>query len=320
MPAKVVVRDLKKRYGAVEAVRGASFEIQAGEIFGLLGPNGAGKTTTLECLIGLREPDAGELVVCGLDARRQTNKVKQKIGVALQSTSLQDKITPREALRLFGSFYENRMAPATLLERFGLIEKADAHFDTLSGGQRQRLALALAFVNRPELVLLDEPTTGLDPQSRRELHGEIARMKHEGYTVLLTTHYLDEAEQLCDRIAIIDHGRVVAQGAPRELIAQSSATQSVTLVTAQPLDAGQLGRIPGVEELACDGVVARFRVRNATPALAALTQWLAERKVEIMDLQVRKASLEDVFLRLTHGAAGFASTAAKDTPRETAGV
>ena len=149
MPAKVVVRDLKKRYGAVEAVRGASFEIQAGEIFGLLGPNGAGKTTTLECLIGLREPDAGELVVCGLDARRQTNKVKQKIGVALQSTSLQDKITPREALRLFGSFYENRTAPATLLERFGLIEKADAHFDTLSGGQRQRLALALAFVNRP---------------------------------------------------------------------------------------------------------------------------------------------------------------------------
>ena len=199
MPAHVVVRDLRKSYAGVEAVRGVSFNIGAGEIFGLLGPNGAGKTTTVECLIGLREPDAGELEVCGFDARRNPREVKQMIGVALQSTSLQDKITPREALRLFGSFYRERVPPGELLERFALTEKADARFETLSGGQRQRLAIALAFVNRPKLVLLDEPTTGLDPQSRRELHAAIAQMKHDGYTVLFTTHYLDEAEHLCDR-------------------------------------------------------------------------------------------------------------------------
>src|SRR3954462_6129597 len=228
MPAKVIVRDLRKRYDRVEAVRGVSFTIEAGEIFGLLGPNGAGKTTTVECLIGLREPDAGDLEVCGLDARRYPQEVKQKIGVALQSTSLQDKITPREALRLFSSFYPQRAKPDELLQRMALTDKADARFDTLSGGQRQRLALALAFVNRPELIFLDEPTTGLDPQARRELHGVIAQMKRDGYTVLFTTHYLDEAEELCDRVAIIDRGRIVATGAPRELIAQSKALQSVT--------------------------------------------------------------------------------------------
>src|SRR5688572_25117921 len=210
MAAHVVVRDLRKSYEGVEAVRGVSFDIQAGEIFGLLGPNGAGKTTTVECIVGLREPDAGQLEVCGLDARTRQREVKQKVGVALQSTSLQDTITPREALRLFGSFYHQRVTPETLLERFALTEKADARVETLSGGQRQRLALALAFVNRPQLVFLDEPTTGLDPHGRRELHGAIARMKADGYTVLFTTHYLDEAEQLCDRVAIIDRGRIVA--------------------------------------------------------------------------------------------------------------
>ena len=193
MADKVVVRDLWKRYGTTEAVRGVSFAIRAGEIFGLLGPNGAGKTSTLECLLGLRDVDAGDVEVGGLDARKFPREVKQKIGVALQSTSLQDKITPREALRLFGSFYPRRIAPEKLLERFALTEKADAPFDSLSGGQRQRLALALAFVNEPELVILDEPTTGLDPQARRELHDEILRMKRDGYTVLITTHYLEEA-------------------------------------------------------------------------------------------------------------------------------
>src|SRR5215213_4599475 len=210
MAAHVNVRDLRKSYDGVEAVRGVSFTVEPGEIFGLLGPNGAGKTTTVECLIGLREPDGGELEVCGLDARKHPREVKQKIGVALQSTALQDKITPREALRMFGSFYRDRVSPEALLRRFDLQEKADARFETLSGGQRQRLALALAFVNRPQLVFLDEPTTGLDPQSRRELHAAIAQMKRDGYTVVFTTHYLDEAEELCDRVAIIDRGRIVA--------------------------------------------------------------------------------------------------------------
>src|SRR6476619_3731179 len=215
MSAKVSVRDLRKHYDGVEAARGVSFDIEDGEIFGLIGPNGAGKTTTLECVIGLREPDAGSIEVCGIDARQRPLDVKQRIGAALQTTSLQDKITPREALALFASFYREHAPAAELLDRFGLTSKADAHFDTLSGGQRQRLALALAFVNRPELVFLDEPTTGLDPASRRELHGSIMRMKQDGHTVLFTTHYLDEAEQLCDHVAIIDHGRIVATGTPR---------------------------------------------------------------------------------------------------------
>ena len=299
MPAKVIVRDLSKRYGGVEAVRGVSFAIEAGEIFGLLGPNGAGKTTTIECLVGLREADAGTLEVCGLDARREPRAVKQKIGVALQSTALQDKITPREALALFGAFYRERATPASLLERFSLADKADARFDTLSGGQRQRLALALAFVNKPELVLLDEPTTGLDPHARRELHAEILRMKQDGHTVLLTTHYLEEAEQLCDRIAIIDGGRVIATGTPRELIAQSSAHQTVTLVTTPKLDTGCLTRVVGVSELREDGGTVRFRTGQPTETLAALAALMAEQRVELVELAVRKASLEDVFVGLT---------------------
>ena len=306
MSAHVVVRDLRKSYDRVDAVRGVSFDIQPGEIFGLLGPNGAGKTTTVECIVGLREPDAGLLEVCGLDARREPRAVKQKIGVALQSTSLQDKITPREALRLFGSFYRERVPPETLLERFALTEKADARVETLSGGQRQRLALALAFVNRPQLVFLDEPTTGLDPQSRRELHAAIAGMKHDGYTVLFTTHYLDEAEQLCDRVAIIDRGEIVATGTPRELIAHSRGSQTVTLQTTRPIEQARLAALPGVSEVEIgtgerDGADVRLQTTNATATLAGLTQLLEEFRADVVELHLRKASLEDVFLQLTRG-------------------
>ena len=304
MPAHVVVRDLRKSYDGVDAVRGVSFDIQPGEIFGLLGPNGAGKTTTVECIVGLREPDAGDLLVCGLDARRHPGEVKQKIGVALQSTSLQDKITPREALRLFGSFYREQVTPETLLERFALTEKADARVETLSGGQRQRLALALAFVNRPQLVFLDEPTTGLDPHSRRELHASIARMKQDGYTVLFTTHYLDEAEHLCDRVAIIDHGHIVAMGTPRELIARSQGVQTVTLTSSKPIPAARLAALAGVTEAAQDGVDAataevRMQSRDVTATLSGLARLLEELQVEVVELHVRKSSLEDVFLQMT---------------------
>jgi ABC-2 type transport system ATP-binding protein len=295
----VVVRDLRKSYGAVRAVTDVTFAIEPGEIFGLLGPNGAGKTTTLECLIGLREPDAGQLEVCGLDAVRHAAAVKQKIGVALQSTALPEKITPREALAMFGAFYEQHMGPDLLLEKFALTEKADARFDTLSGGQRQRLALALAFVNRPEIVLLDEPTTGLDPQARRELHAAITQMKADGYTVLFTTHYLDEAERLCDRVAIIDHGRIVATGAPRDLIAKSSGRQTVTLVTSRPLDREQFMSRVKVYELTGDGTTVRFQTGDPAGTLAAIAQWLSAEKIDLLDLHVRKASLEDVFLGLT---------------------
>jgi ABC-2 type transport system ATP-binding protein len=298
-PPKVVVRGLRKRYGSIEAVRDVSFSVDEGEIVGLLGPNGAGKTTTIECLIGLREPDAGSIEICGIDARRRPREVKQRIGASLQSTSLQDKITPREALSLFAAFYRDSADPAQLLDRFSLAEKADAPFDALSGGQRQRLALALAFVNRPELVFLDEPTAGLDPQSRRELRAEISRMKDEGHTVMLTTHYIEEAEQLCDRVAIIDRGRIVADGRPRELIDRSGSMPRVSLTTRPPLDPEALAGVPGIEDVTWDERGVSFRAPDATRALGALAARLAERRIEVVELHVQKASLEDIYLAHT---------------------
>jgi ABC-2 type transport system ATP-binding protein len=296
---KVIVRDLHKRYDDVQAAQGVSFEIQDGEIFGLLGPNGSGKTTTLECVIGLRQPDDGYIEVSGIDARARPQAVKERIGAVLQTIALQDKITPREALTLFASFYRQAAAPAALLQRFALSEKADATFDSLSAGQKQRLAVALAFVNNPELVFLDEPTTGLDPQSRRELHAAIAEMKRDGHTVLLTTHNIDEAEQLCDRIAIIDHGRIIAAGLPRDLIAASSSLQSVSMSTSIPLDAEWLSGIPGVDDLVCDNLTATFRTATPSRSIAAVMRVLEDRDVELLELHARKARLEDVFLALT---------------------
>ena len=296
---RLAVRDLRKSYGGVEAVRGVSFEVREREILGLLGPNGAGKTTTVECVIGLREPDSVTIEICGLDARRRPRDVKQKIGAALQTTALQDKITPREALELFGSFYRQHASATELIERFALTEKADAPFETLSGGQRQRLALALAFVNKPEIVFLDEPTAGLDPHSRRELHAQIARTRGDGHTLLLTTHDLDEAQQLCDRVAIIDHGRIIAAGTPRELMAQSKASQSVSLVTTHPLDRDRLLSLPGVGEVKTDGDRMRFTTNDANRTLGELLMWLNAERIEIAELHVAKATLEDVFLELT---------------------
>jgi ABC-2 type transport system ATP-binding protein len=296
---RVVVQDLRKQYDGTRAVDGVSFEVAEGEIFGLLGPNGAGKTTTVECVIGLREPDAGVVQLCGIDARQHPNAVKQKIGASLQSTALQDKITPREALALYGAFYARRSAPEELLERFALLDKVDAPFDALSGGQRQRLALALAFVNHPEVVFLDEPTTGLDPHARRELHADIARMKQDGHTVLLTTHYLDEAEQLCDRIAIIDRGRVIAAGAPRELMARSAAMPTVSFVTDKPVARAALETLPDVESLEGDGSSWRFQSANVNRAIGGLMKILEGIQAEVTELHVQKASLEDVFIELT---------------------
>jgi ABC-2 type transport system ATP-binding protein len=297
-PSKVTVRNLHKSYGGVHAARNVSFDIRDGEIFGLLGPNGAGKTTTVECVIGLREPDQGDIEVCGIDARRRPKAVKEKIGAALQTTALQDKITPREALRLFGSFYRNHSDPEPLLERFALQEKADASFDSLSGGQRQRLALALAFVNKPELVFLDEPTAGLDPHARRDLHAEIVKMKEEGHTVLLTTHHLDEAEVLCDRVAIINRGEIVAAGAPRDLIRQSTSMPQVELWTVQRLEPEVLDGVPGIEDLTCEPAGAKFRTARVNIVVAEVLRRLEERGIEVAELRVQKATLEGVFLDL----------------------
>jgi len=295
----VVVRGLSKAYAGKPAVRAVDLEVAAGEILGLLGPNGAGKTTTVECLVGLRAPDAGEIRLCGLDARAQPAAIRQHLGVALQSTALPDRMTPREALGLFGQFYARRRPVEDLLARFGLTEQGDQAFDRLSGGQRQRLALALAFVNEPAVVFLDEPTTGLDPQARRDLHALIRGLRDDGCAVVLTTHLLDEAETLCDRVAIIDRGQVVATGAPRDLAAGSRRRQAVTLRARGPLAWASLAALPGVSgwEARPDG--GTFETENAAATLAGLAPLLATPGVELLELQVRRASLEEVFLQLT---------------------
>jgi ABC-2 type transport system ATP-binding protein len=296
---QVQVRNLRKRYGSLAAVEDVSFAVSGGEIFGMLGPNGAGKTSTLECVIGLRAPDAGQVEICGIDAAAQPMKIKQLIGAQLQSTALQDKITPREALKLFGSFYVRAADTEALIGRFSLTEKADATFDSLSGGQKQRLGLALAFVNQPRVVFLDEPTSGLDPQSRRELHQLIRQMRTDGHTVVLTTHYIDEAQMLCDRVAIVDRARVIATGTPAELVARAKSLPSVIFRAARPLGLSALVALPGVETAAPVGDGYRLRTASVSRCIIELVRLLENQQNELLDLQVEKPSLEDVFIELT---------------------
>jgi ABC-2 type transport system ATP-binding protein len=296
---EVQVRNLRKRYGSLTAVEDVSFAVGGGEIFGMLGPNGAGKTSTLECVIGLRTPDAGQIEICGIDPAAQPTKIKQLIGAQLQSTALQDKITPREAIKLFASFYNRAADIDALISRFSLTEKADATFDSLSGGQRQRLGLALAFVNQPRVVFLDEPTSGLDPQSRRELHQLIKQMRTDGHTVVLTTHYIEEAQMLCDRVAIVDHGRVIATGTPAELVARASALPSVIFRAARPVEHSALVALPGVDDAAPAGDGYRLRTASPSRCIIELVRLLERQQNELLDLQVEKPSLEDVFIELT---------------------
>ena len=234
MSASIAVRDLKHRYGGVEAVSGVGFAVAAGEIFGLLGPNGAGKTTTLESILGLVTPDQGVIEIAGIDARAHSRDARAKTGAVLQATGLQDKITPREALNLFAAFYPAPLPTNDLLARFGLVEKAGAHFESLSGGQKQRLALALAFVGGPQVLVLDEPTTGLDPQMRREVQDHILALRDSGRAILLATHDMDEAARLCDRIAVIARGRIVATGTPRQLMAEHGGSLDNVILRLAP--------------------------------------------------------------------------------------
>ena len=235
MTSVLAVHGLQRRYGAVTAVDGISFKVGAGEVFGLLGPNGAGKTTTLESILGLIAPDKGRIEICGIDARVNLREARARTGAVLQATGLQDKITPREALDLFAAFYHAPLKTDDLLTRFGLVEKADAAFETLSGGQKQRLALALAFVGNPQVLVLDEPTTGLDPQIRREVQDHIRALKDDGRAILLATHDMEEAARLCDRVAIIAGGKIAATGVPRQLMAEYGGTlDDVILRLAKP--------------------------------------------------------------------------------------
>jgi ABC-2 type transport system ATP-binding protein len=232
--ASIAVRDLQHRFGGVEAVSGVRFDVAAGEIFGLLGPNGAGKTTTLESILGLIAPDQGVIEIGGIDARAHPRAARALTGAVLQATGLQDKITPREALNLFAAFYSAPLATDVLLARFGLAKKAGARFETLSGGQKQRLALALAFVGDPQVLVLDEPTTGLDPQMRREVQDHILALRDSGRAILLATHDMDEAARLCDRVAVIARGRIVATGTPRQLMAEHGGTLDDVILRLAP--------------------------------------------------------------------------------------
>jgi ABC-2 type transport system ATP-binding protein len=293
------VENLVKRYGDLEAVRGVSFSVEEGEVFGLLGPNGAGKTSTIEVLEGLRVADGGRVSVCGFDPLKNPTELKQEIGAALQSTSLPDKLRVSEALRLFSSFYKRGRKPEELLKRFGLEEKRNAFYSQLSGGQKQRLALALALVNDPKVLFLDEPTAGLDPQVRREIYDIIEELKREKKTIVLTTHYIEEAERLCDRVAIIDHGKVIVEGTPRELKQASANTSRVEVRLAKAASNGTLKSLDGVVDARELGGAYVLHCQRTAPAIVALVKHLEAEGNELVSLEIATPSLEDVFIELT---------------------
>ena len=300
MSAPIIeVHNLTKNYGAVKALRGVSFEVQEGEVFGLLGPNGAGKTSTVEILEGLRPPDGGIVSVCGLDPQSPGSAFKQEIGAVLQSTALPDKLRVGEAISMFASFYKRRRDPAALLKRFGLEEKRNTFYSYLSGGQKQRLALAMSLVNEPRVLFLDEPTAGLDPQVRREIYTIIEELKKERKTSLLTTHYIEEAEKLCDRVDIIDQSRVIAQGTPRELKQRSAGTTRIELRLARPESDAALKQLEGVADChASDGVYVVHSTR-VPQTIVSLVKYLEANGNELSSLDIAAPSLEDVFLELT---------------------
>ena len=298
MPAKLKVENLRKRYGAVQALSGVSFHVDAGEILGLLGPNGAGKTTAVESIAGLCEPDSGGIEVCGVDAQRNPNDAKRRMGLALSATALQDKITPREAVESYGAFYRRRAGVEDLLARFDLHAVADRYFESLSTGQRQRLALALAFVNEPELLILDEPSAGLDQEARRKMFASVERMKKDGGAVLMTTHDMDDAQRLCDRVVVIHLGRVVAEGSPAELTARSRTTTTISLRLLPGILPETLSGISGISAVECAGTSARFIASDVNGALAQLIPLLNSRGVEIFELHAQKATLEEVVASL----------------------
>src|SRR6266481_5399870 len=298
-PAVIEVENLTKRYGDVEALRGVTFTVNEGEVFGLLGPNGAGKTSTVEILEGLRTPDSGRVSVCGLDPQRSGAEFKHEIGAALQSTALPDKMRVHEALDLFGSFYPRRRGTAELLKRFGLEEKRNAFYSQLSGGQKQRLALAMALVNDPRVVFFDEPTAGLDPQVRREIYDIIEELRREKKTILMTTHYIEEAERLCDRVAIVDHGRVIALGSPRELKQSSADKTRIEVKLARPAANGSLQGLEGVVDAReLDGNYV-LHTQRPPQTIVSLVKHLEAEGNELVSLEIATPSLEDVFIEMT---------------------
>jgi ABC-2 type transport system ATP-binding protein len=304
MSAAISVRGLVKTYPGrppVEAVRGIDLEVRTGECFGLLGPNGAGKTTTLEVIEGLLDPTAGEVEVLGRKWQEHESQIRERVGISLQETRLSDKLTVRETLTLFRSFYQSGIEPDEAIRLVSLDEKARSYVEKLSGGQRQRLAVACALVGDPELLFLDEPTTGLDPQSRRQLWDVINAFKNRGRTALLTTHYMDEAERLCDRVAVIDHGKVIALGTPPELIHQVGGEHviDVTLDGGPILEEPELLGLPSVQTVRLHAGGAALSAAEPHATLPALMDLIRMRGAVLAGLTTRHATLEDVFVTLT---------------------
>jgi ABC-2 type transport system ATP-binding protein len=296
----LALRALKKSFGDVVAVDGIDLEVRAGECFGLLGPNGAGKTTTIEICEGLTAPDSGDVELLGRRWSGDEHELRERLGIQLQDTQLSEKITVRETLDLFRSFYRQARAVDDVIAMVQLEEKRDARVGTLSGGQKQRLALACALVGDPELLFLDEPTTGLDPQARRQLWELIDRFRADGRTTLITTHYMDEAERLCDRVAIMDHGHVIALGTPRALIAEIIADHLVEFSLGNgAVDEASLRALPGVSAVRASGGGWQLEVAELHRAVPALLAELARQNLTLTELRTHSATLEDVFVKLT---------------------
>jgi ABC-2 type transport system ATP-binding protein len=300
-PLALSVRNLVKRYGDVIAVDGLDLEVRSGECFGLLGPNGAGKTTTIEICEGLLAPDSGEVRVLGLDWGRDEMALRHRLGIQLQETQFAEKITVEETVRLFRSFYHAGREVSDVIHLVQLEEKRRARVGTLSGGQKQRLSVACALVGDPDLVFLDEPTTGLDPQSRRQLWDLVDRLRTTGRTIVLTTHYMDEAERLCDRVAIVDLGKVIALGTPRELIRSLGAEQVVECALSSPdgLALDDFRRLPGVLAARTDASSWTLQVNAAHETIPALLEMAATHGLTLTELSTHSPTLEDVFVSLT---------------------
>lgn len=298
----IYVRGLRKSYGSFEAVKGIDFEVRPGEVFGLLGPNGAGKTSTVEILEGLRPRSAGDVKVLDFDPDRQKQKLKERIGVCLQATNLPDKITVQEALNLFGAFYSRTVDGEVLLKRLQLWDKKDAYYATLSGGQKQRLAIALALINDPQMLFLDEPTSGLDPQVRLEIRDLIEELRAEKRTIVMTTHYIEEAERLCDRVAIIDDGVIIASGSPRELQAKSANQAAIEIAFTQPWSgSGDLPAWPHAIRSILSEDRRHLKVTSDHPArtLVEMVKWTDTQGIDLDDVRLNRPTLEDVFIELT---------------------
>jgi ABC-2 type transport system ATP-binding protein len=297
----IQVENLEKSYGDFPAVKGISFEVNAGEVFGLLGPNGAGKTTTVEILEGLRSRSAGRVSVLGFDPEVQTKALKDRVGVCLQATNLQEKIHVEEAMSLFASFYTRTVDSAQLLKRLQLWEKRRQQYGKLSGGQKQRLALALALLNDPQVLFLDEPSAGLDPQARLEIHELVQDLRREQRTILLTTHYIEEAEKLCDRVAIVDEGRIVAIGTPREIQDKALANSTIEIELTEALNGAVLPAWPEAEKTTIVEGRTRILVTARRPArvIVGLVKWLDAQGCELADIRIRRPSLEEAFIELT---------------------